>query len=446
MENRVRITLLFTGLIASLASFASPATTQEFMLPNGLKLIVREDHRAPVVTVQIWYKVGSSYEITNHTGVSHILEHMMFKGTPTHPDGQFADIITKHGGVLNAFTSYDFTGYYESLPANQLETALILEADRMRNTTFSEENFKKELQVVIEERRMRTDDIPESLTFERFNATALVQSTYRNPVIGWPADLANATLEASKQWYDRWYRPNNAIVVIVGDVDPQKVHSLVQQHFASIAPQEVPSIQAIPELAQFGEKRIVVRRPGHSPYLFMGFQAPSYSTQTEPWHSAALTLLSSILDGGESSRLTKNLVRGQGLATQVFADYSTFMRQDYLFLFGGLPQQGRTLDELEQGIWLEIQKLQNERVTEKELARAKIQFKANDIYDRDDISTQANNIGSLEAIHLPWATKDKLLDQVEAITAEQLQAVAKQYLKREKLTVATLIPETGDAP
>lgn len=442
----MRLSIFLSSLLASLVSFAGPASTQEFMLPNGLKLIVREDHRAPVVTVQIWYKVGSSYEASPHTGVSHILEHMLFKGTPTHPDGQFADIITKHGGVLNAFTSYDFTGYYESLPANQLETALMLEADRMRNTTFSEDKFKKELQVVIEERRMRTDDIPESATFERFNATAMVQSSYRNPIIGWPVDLAHATLDASKEWYDRWYRPNNAVVVIVGDVDSKQVHSLVEKHFGPIEPQAVPSVPAIRDLPQMGEKRLVVNRPGHSPYLFMGFQAPSYSTQPEPWHAAALTLLGSILDGGESARLTKNLIRGQGLAAQVFADYSTFMRQDYLFLFGGLPQQGRTLAELENAIWEEIQKLQREPVTEKELARAKIQFKANDIYDRDEISTQANNIGSLEAVGLPWATKDVLLDQVDAITAEQLMSVAKLYLQKDKLTVAFLIPETGDQP
>jgi zinc protease len=442
----VRITLLLTGLLYSLVSLASAPKTDTFDFPNGLKLIVREDHRAPVVTVQIWYKVGSSYESTGHTGVSHILEHMMFKGTPTYPDGQFADIITKRGGALNAFTSYDYTGYYESLPANQLEIALVLEADRLRNARFSEESFKKELQVVIEERRMRTEDNPENLTFERFNATAIAQNTYHHPVIGWPDDLTHASLEASQGWYDLWYRPNNAIVVVVGKVEAKAVQALVEQHFGSIPAQAVPEVRALPEVPQLGEKRITVKRPGHSPYLFMGFQAPSYATQKEPWHAAALTLLSSILDGGESARLTKHLIRGQGLATQVFADYSPFMRQDYLFTLGGLPQQGRSLVELEQALWLELQKLQNELIPEHELARAKIQFKANDIFDRDDITTQASNIGSLEAIHLSWTDKDKLLEQVEALTAEQLQTVAKLYFNRDALTVATLIPQQGEQP
>jgi zinc protease len=378
--------------------------------------------------------------------VSHILEHMMFKGTPSHPAGQFADIITKHGGALNAFTSMDYTGYYESLPANQLETALSLEADRMRNTTFSEENFKKELQVVIEERRMRTDDIPEGFAYERFNATAIAQNTYRHPVIGWPDDLAHATLEASKQWYDTWYRPNNAIVVVVGDVKAQAVETLVQQYFGAIPQQAVPSIRAIPELMQVGEKRVIIKRPGHSPFLFMGFQSSGVLTQTEDWHAAALTLLSSILDGGQSARLTKNLIRGQGLATQIFADYSPFMRQDYLFTLGGLPQQGHSVDELEQALWSEVIKIQTQPITSQELARAKIQFKANDIYDRDDISTQANNIGSLEAVNLSWKEKDKFLEQVEKITAEQVQTVARLYLTRDRLTVATLIPEQGENP
>lgn len=439
----MRTILILAGLITCASAFAGLPNTQEFLLENGLKLIVREDHRAPVATVQVWYKVGSSYEAAHNTGVSHILEHMMFKGTPSHPDGQFADIITKQGGVLNAFTSYDYTGYYESLPANQLETALMLEADRMRNTTFSEENFNKELQVVIEERRMRTDDIPESLTYERFNAIAFTQSSYRHPVIGWPTNLKHATLEESKEWYDQWYRPNNAILVVVGDVQPEQVKALVDQHFGPIPPQAVPTVSPIQELQQYGEKRVVVKRPGHSPYLFMGFQAPSFSTQAEPWHAAALTLLSSILDGGESARLSKHLIRGQSIASQAFANYSPFMRQDYLFTLGGLPQEGHTLEQLEEALWKEIQKIQLETITAEELARAKIQFKANDLYDRDDISTQANNIGSLEAINLPWVSKDNLLEQVDGITAEQLQAVARQYLTRDKLTVAQLIPETG---
>jgi zinc protease len=440
----VRIIFIFITLLYSATSFAIVSNTHEFLLENGLKLIVREDHRSPVATVQVWIKVGSSYEAAHNTGVSHILEHMMFKGTPSHPEGEFADIITKHGGVLNAFTSYDYTGYYESLPANQLETALSLEADRLRNTTFNEENFKKELQVVIEERRMRTDDIPESLTFERFNATAFTQSSYRHPIIGWPVDLHAATLEESKQWYDQWYQPNNAIVVVVGDVEPHQVKTLVEKHFGSIPSQDVPLVAPIKELQQYGEKRIQVKRPGHSPYLFMGFQAPSFSTQAEPWHAAGLTLLSSILDGGQSARLTKNLVRGQSIASQVFADYSPFMRQDYLFILGGLPQAGQSLDKLEQALWSEIQKLQLEPVSPAELARAKVQFKANDIFDRDSISIQANQIGSLEAINLSWTDKDDLLMQVEQITAEQLQTVARLYLTREALTVATLIPESGE--
>ena len=367
----------------------------------------------------------------------------MFKGTPQNPDGKFAATITQLGGLLNAFTSYDFTGYYESLPANQLETALSLEADRMRNTTFNEENFKKELQVVIEERRMRTDDIPESLAFERFKASVFTQSSYRHPIIGWPTDLAHASLEDSRRWYDLWYRPNNAIVVIVGDVDPQATKTLVEKYFGSIPSQPVPTVWPIKELPQYGEKRLVVKRPGHSPYLFMGFQAPSYSTQAEPWHAAALTLLASIFDGGESARLSKNLIRGQSIASEAFASYAPFMRQDYLFTFGGLPQRGHSLENLEKAILIEIEKIQQKPISDVELARAKNQFKANDLYDQDDISTQANNIGSLEAINLSWVEKDRLLSQVENITAEQLQTVARLYLNPDNLTVAQLVPEIG---
>lgn len=441
----MRTFMLLFCLIFTTQALAQTLPTREYTLNNGLKLVVREDHRTPVVTVQVWYKIGSSYEHKGITGVSHILEHMMFKGTRAHPEGQFADIITKHGGVLNAFTSYDFTGYYESLPVAQLETALKLEADRMRNVIFSEDKFEKELSVVIEERRMRTDDIPENLTYERFAATAMTNSSYRHPIIGWPDDLHNATLKQSTDWYNQWYRPNNAIVVVVGDVTPERVEALVKHHFGSIKKEPVPEVRPIPELTQLGEKRITVQRPAHTPYLFMGYQTPSYLTQPEPWHAPALTLLASILDGGESARFAKNIVRNQSLAVSAFADYSPFMRQDNLFILGGLPQQSKTLADLENGIRKEIARIQNELVSKAELERAKIQFKANDIYSLDSISTQANMIGNLEAINLSWQDKDKFLEQIDNISAKQIQAVAKLYLNKDALTVAHLVPEKSSS-
>jgi zinc protease len=423
---------------AALAQKNLPTT--EYTLNNGLQLIVREDHRAPIVTVQVWYKVGSSYEHTGITGVSHILEHMLFKGTDKHPGSSFSDTITSLGGSLNAFTSYDYTGYYQSLPKEHLATVLELEADRMRNINFSEEAFTTELQVVIEERRLRVDDVPERLTYERFNATTFTNSTYRHPVVGWPDDIKNATRQESLDWYKTWYAPNNAIVVVVGDVDPAEVKKYTEKYFAHIKESKIPSIFPQQEVQALGEKRIVVKRPAKLPTLYMGFPTPVYATAEDQEDIAALTVLASILDGGQSARFAKHLVREQAVAASACAWYMPMMRQDYMLVMQGIPKQTKTVQELEDAIWQEVLALQTKPVSKQELARAKAQFKASDIYQKDSISAQAREIGSLVSIGLPWETKDKFLDEIDKVTAKQVQAVAQKYLTRDNLTVAVLQP------
>lgn len=438
---RLRITFFtLLCLIWTTALAQGNLPTTEYTLSNGLKLIVREDHRAPIVTVQIWYKVGSSYEHTGITGVSHILEHMLFRGTDKHPDSTFADTITKLGGSLNAFTSYDFTGYYQSLPKEQMETALELEADRMRNINFTEEAFQTELQVVIEERRLRTDDVPEGLAYERFVANALVNSTYRHPIVGWPDDLHNATRQESLDWYKTWYAPNNATVVVVGDVDPKEVKKLTKKYFGEIKKSTIPEVLPQTEVKPLGEKRVVVQRPAKLPTVFMGVPVPSWPVAEDKSEVAALTVLSTLLDGGQSARFAKNLIREQAVAASVSSYYSPMMRQDLLFEIIGVPKQGRTPKEYEDAVWQEIVALQNEPVSRQELSRAKAQFKASDIYSKDSISVQAREIGCLESVGLSWETKEEFLKEVDKVTAKQVQAVAKKYFARDYLTVAVLEP------
>ena len=232
------------SLIASILMFASQALlagngVHEYQLENGLKLIVKEDHRAPVMVSQVWYKVGASYEPDGITGVSHVLEHMMFKGTKTHPPGEFSRIIAENGGRENAFTSQDYTTYFQRMEASRLPISFELEADRMRRLQLQEEEFQKELRVVMEERRLRTDDKPTALTYEQFIATAYTASSYRSPTIGWMDDLENMTLTDLADWYRRWYAPNNATVVVVGDVDPDEVLRLARVYFGPLKPEKI---------------------------------------------------------------------------------------------------------------------------------------------------------------------------------------------------------------
>lgn len=434
----MRIVTMLVSLVLCISAEAAQLNTQAYTLNNGLKLIVREDHRAPVATVQIWYKVGSSYEHNGITGISHLLEHMQFKGTPNHPEGKFADIINACGGELNAFTYYDYTGYYESLPAMQVPVALALEADRMRHTTFSQANFDTELQVVIEERRLRTDDVPEALTYERFAATALTNNPYRNPVIGWPDDLKAATLENAKNWYDTWYAPNNATIIVVGDVNPQEVYTWVQQNFAGIKTSVLPSIKPQEEVRPLGEKHITVKLPAKLPTVFMGLDAPVVKTHPQINEVAALNVLVTLLDGGESARLSQHLIRDKQIASFINISYDPFSRMNSLIVFSAYPKQGVNAQQVTEAIWQEIVDLQKNPVTIAELNRAKVQYKAQDIYAQDSISAQAMEIGVLESVGLSWETKEKFLQSVENVTIEDIQRVAQRYFTRDGLTIGIL--------
>lgn len=435
----MRIAIMLATLVFGVpAALAQQPNTEAYLLKNGLKLIVREDHRAPVATVHIWYKVGSSYEHNGITGISHLLEHMQFKGTPSYPEGKFADIITALGGELNAFTYYDYTGYYESLPAAQVPVALSLEADRMRHTTFSQANFDKELQVVIEERRLRTDDKPQSLAYERFAATAYTNSPYRNPVIGWPSDLKSATLQDAKTWYDTWYAPNNATVIIVGDVKPEEALVWVEQAFSGINTSILPEIKPETEVRPLGEKQLTIKLPAKVPTLFMGLNMPVVKTESDMKKIAALNVLLMILDGGESARLSRHLIREKQLATFIDASYDAFSRMNSLMVISAYPKEGVSMQTLQEAIWQEITLLQTQPITEAELKRAKMQYKAQDIYAQDSISDQAMQIGILESVGLSWETNAIFLEAVEQVTAQEVQDAALRYFNKDGLTTGIL--------
>lgn len=427
-------------LVSFLLATNSLAAVQEKVLENGLKVIVKEDHRAPVATAQVWYKVGSASEYGGITGVSHILEHMMFKGTPRYPTGKFSEILASVGARDNAFTGRDYTAYYQLLDVSKLVTSFELESDRMAQLTLEETEFAKELEVVKEERRLRTEDNPNALTYEQFNATAFNSSPYHNPVIGWMNDLDNMEVTDLREWYKQWYTPNNAALVVVGDVNSAEIFDLAEKYYGKIPARDVPQLKSRAEPKQVGERRVEVKAIAKLPYIIIGYKAPALKTVEESREAYALSMLAGILDGGSSSRLSKNLVREQEVAASAGAGYDLYSARSNMFLFDGTPNAENNLEELEQAIYQEIQKLQNELVSERELKRVKAQVLASEVYQQDSVQRQAYVIGSLETVGLGWQTMNEYAENIQKVTAEDVRHVAKKYLVNDYKTVATLTP------
>jgi zinc protease len=430
---------------------ASASRSHEYSLDNGLKLIVQEDHRAPVAVIQIWYSVGSSYEYDGTTGVSHALEHMMFKGTSSMKPGEFSEIVASHGGRENAFTSSDYTAYFQQWAADNVELSFELEAERMQNLLLDETEFKKEIRVVLEERRLRTDDDPKALAAEALRSVAYQTSTYRQPVIGWASDIQNMELDDLADWYRRWYSPNHATVVVVGDVEPEKVYELAKKHFGPIPVRDAPPTKPRPEVPQYGTKRIEFRsNKARVPFLIMGYKAPvlldtiAADADVAGWEIYALDVLAETLDGSESARLPRKLVRGDEIASQVSASYSSTARMETLFSFRATPRPGTDLPVLEKAIIDEIAALVETPPTAAELERIKTQVVAANIYERDSMFFQGMIIGTLESVGLDWRLKDEYVENISAVTPAQVQQVAEKYLTRDRLSVAYLYPGTEE--
>lgn len=442
MNNRLLCaTLLWLPVFTSSAAIK----VSEHVLGNGLKVLVKEDHRSPVAVSQVWYKVGSSYEPGGSTGISHMLEHMMFKGTDKHAAGEFSRIVAENGGEENAFTGTDYTAYFQTMEASRLAVSFELEADRMRNLHLLADELKKELQVVTEERRMRTDDNPQAKMQEHFSAMAYTNSPYKNPVIGWPSDIENYKVEDLQAWYQRWYAPNNATLVVVGDVEPKAVFALAEKYFGPLLPmgdRPVAPTMLKPqaEVEQLGVRKMTVKLPAKLPYLVMGYKVPVLKTVEHEWEAYALEVLAGVLDGGSSARLESGLVRGKQIAVSAGASYGLTSRLPTLFTLEATPAEGKTVWNLESALKDEITKLQIKLVDNDELQRIKAQVLAKAVYERDSNFYQAMQLGMLETVGLSWKVVDEYVDKVNQVTAEQVRDVARKYLIEDKLSVAYLEP------
>ncbi|MDX8379760.1 MAG: pitrilysin family protein [Gallionella sp.] len=413
----------------------------ERTLSNGLKVLVKEDHRAPVVVQQIWYKVGSIDERTGKTGVAHVLEHMMFKGTTRVPAGEFSRRIAAAGGRENAFTSNDYTAYFQQLNKSKLGLAMKLESDRMQNLNLSEVEFSKEIKVVMEERRMRTDDTPHALLQERMRAVIYQEHPYHHPVIGWMSDLKHLNVNDTKAWYKRWYAPNNATLVIVGDVKHQAVFALAQRYYGSIPRHVEPVRRVFTEPAQLGIKRLVVKAPAQLPLLVMSYHAPRLVDPLRNWQPYALEMLAGVLGGNDAARLNKHLVREQQVASEVSVGYDSASRGPALFTLEATPSEGRSVKEAETALRAEIALIVKDGVTADELKRVKAQVMASEIYKLDSTFYQAMQMGQMESIGLGYKAIPLILQKLQAVTAKQLQQVAQLFLQDDNLTVAVLDPQ-----
>lgn len=415
-------------------------TTHEATLQNGLKVIIREDHRAPVVTTMVWYKVGSVDEPRGLGGISHMLEHMMFKGTDKLGPNEHSTIIANLGGRDNAFTSYDYTAYFENLPAWELETALKLEADRMQNLVLKEEEFVPEREVVAEERRQRTDSNPQAQLYEIFNATLWTTSAYRNPIIGWMPEIQSWTLDDLKKWYALYYAPNNATLVIAGDVDPNTTLTLVEKYFGAIPRGEKITYPNEFEVPQKGEKRVDLALKANMPLLYMAYKVPSINSAQKRDEVYALLLASLILDGSSSARLSKNLVRDAQIALQASNYYNFDMRFDTTFMFAAVPADKSSLEELELALKDEVARLRETLVTTEEIERVLNLYRAAKVYEKDSVYAQAMQIGAAETTGEGWQHREQLLEHLATVTPEMIQHVAQKYLNDDALTVGTLHP------
>jgi zinc protease len=410
-------------------------------LANGMRVIVKPDRRAPVVVNMLWYRVGSMDEHNGITGVAHVLEHMMFKGTRSVPAGDFSRLIANAGGRDNAFTSRDYTAYFQILQKSALPLALRLEADRMRNLVITPEEFAREIKVVMEERRWRTDDRPQAVVYERLMASALKAHPYRHPVIGWMSDLENLTVEDTRRFYEQWYAPNNATLVVVGDVQPAEVFALAERHFGRIPRKTLPARKAQDEPPQLGIQRLTVKVPAEQAQVLMAWRVPRLQKPEEDWEPYALDMLVGILSGNAAARLPQRLVREERIAVSAGAGYEGIGRGPGFFLLAGTPVAGRSAADMEAALRRELQRVIDEGVSEAELNRVRALIISGDVYQRDSMFFQARMIGALETVGLSYRAQDLFIERLQQISAEQIREVARKYLVDDQLTVAYLDPQ-----
>lgn len=437
MKKTLPIIILF---LLCLAARAQGIEVKEHVLDNGLKVLIVEDHKAPTATFQVWYRVGSRDEGIGKTGLSHLLEHMMFKGTEKHGPKTFSQAIKRAGGIDNAFTSKEYTGYFQLLASDRITLPIGLEADRMTNLVLTEDAVLPERDVVMEERRLRYEDDPQGLVFEEVMATTFKNHPYRWPVIGWMSDLKDLQVKDLVSHYRTYYAPDNAVVIVVGDVDEKEILGKIRDAFGGIP--AGPGIRRAPveEAAQRGERRVTVKKEAELPFILSAYKVPRIGHED----SYALEVLAGILSEGKSSRIYRALVYEKQVAISAWASYDGLYRDPFLFFTGATASQGKSIGEVEKALSFEIERIKQEPPSAREIEKAKNQIEASFIMEQDSIYMQARIIGSFE-MTVGWRMIDAYLEGLRKVTAEDVMRVARQYLVDESKTTGILVPLPGGA-
>jgi len=422
-----------------------PVQAQQFTLANGMSLIVKPDRRAPTAVHMLWLRVGSMDEVDGTSGVAHVLEHMLFKGTPSVPAGEFSRRVAALGGRDNAFTSLDYTGYYQQIPAARLADVMQLEADRFAHNQWPDDEFKKELEVVKEERRMRTEDNPRALMYEALNATVFVASPYRRPIVGWMSDLEALKPDDARAFYQRWYVPANAAVVVAGDVDVAEVRRLAEKYYGTIPSRALPERKPRVEPVQTGIKRIEFKAPAEQALVTLAYKVPSlqsFDGGPDEADALALTVLAAVLDGYSGARLERALTQGPSrVADSAGAGNGLWGRGPQLFTLSAVPAQGKTTEQVEAALREQVARIALEGVTEAELNRVKTQWVASAVYKLDSVFNQARELGTAWVQGQPLDANERVIERLRTVTAAQVKAVAGQYFGDDQLTVASLLPQ-----
>ena len=454
MKSEYKLVLAASlAFIVSAALAQAPANIEQFTLSNGLTVIVKADRRAPTAAHMLWVRVGSMDEVDGTSGVAHVLEHMLFKGTATTLPGEFSRRVAALGGRDNAFTSRDATGYHQQIPSNKLEDVMRLEADRFANNQWPDVEFKREIEVVKEERRSRTEESPRALMSEAANAVTFTASPYRRPVVGWMSDLDAMTAQDARDFYQRWYVPGNAAVVIAGDVDVQEVRRLAEKYYGPIPMRPVPARKPRDEPEQTGIRRLDFKGVASQAYVSMAFKVPRLVAADLMDDKAnrdplALTVLAAVLDGYSGARLNRALEQDQPGATRVADSAGAYNglsgRGPQLFVLDGVPAAGKTTEQLAAGLRAQVALVAKNGVSDAELNRVKTQWIASETYKLDSVFNQARELGSNWVNGMPLDADARLIAQLRRITSAEVQAVASRYFGDDQMTQATLLPQPLD--
>ena len=455
MKHRHRFLLMaFLPLVLTAVSAQTTAKVEQFTLGNGMTVIVKPDRRAPTAAHMLWVRVGSIDEVDGTSGVAHVLEHMLFKGTATTKPGEFSRRVAALGGRDNAFTNRDATGFHQQIPSNKLEEVMRLEADRFANNQWVDDEFKREIEVVKEERRSRTEESPRALMFEEATALTFTASPYRRPIVGWMSDLDAMTPQDAREFYKRWYVPSNAAVVITGDVDVAEVKRLAEKYYGAIAARPVPTRKPRDEPIQMGARRMDFKGVASQAYVSLSFKVPKleaadFADDKAGRDPLALTVLAAVLDGYSGARLARALEQDSPTGVGRIADsadaYNGLLgRGPQLFVLGGVPAPGKTPEQVAAGLRQQVALIAQAGVSDAELNRVKVQWVASETYKLDGVFNQARELGSNWVNGLPLDADARLIAKLRSITGAEVQAVAAKYFGDDQMTAATLVPQPID--